>query len=179
MKARHLIPALIVVALLVVLAVGLTLDPKKVPSPLIGKAAPAFALPKLYQPDQLITDSSLKGQLYLLNVWASWCVACREEHARITRLAREHDLRIIGLNYKDKPEDARAWLARFGNPYTAVAVDFKGDVGIDWGVYGVPETFIVDAQGIIQYKHIGPVTDADIDNLILPTIEKLRAGTGA
>lgn len=170
MKARFLVPVLVVIGLLIVLAVGLTLDPRKVPSPLIDKPAPTFALPILTQPDRLFTDADLKGQVSLVNVWASWCVACREEHAQIERLAKEFDLRVIGLNYKDKPEDARAWLARFGNPYEVILADRDGRVGIDWGVYGVPETFIIDASGIIRYKHIGPVTADDILQAILPVV---------
>ncbi len=178
MKARFLIPVGIVAALLVVLAVGLTLNPREVPSPLIGKAAPPFALPRLYQPDQLVTDASLKGRVTLFNVWASWCVACREEHAQIERLAKEFGMYIIGLNYKDETQDALGWLSHFGNPYSAVAVDADGRVGIDWGVYGVPETFVIDSAGVIRYKHIGPVKAADIENRILPLVRELEGGQG-
>ncbi len=174
MQARFLIPVIVVIGLLGILAIGLTLDPRKVPSPLIGKPAPVFALPKLYQPDQLLTNNDLKGQLALVNVWASWCVACREEHAQIERLSTEFKLRVIGLNYKDKPEDARRWLAQFGNPYSDIAVDEPGRVGIDWGVYGVPETFVIDANGVIRYKHIGPVTASDIETVILPLIAEIQ-----
>lgn len=170
MNARYLVPVLVVIALLAILAVGLTLDPRKVPSPLIDKPAPAFALPLLTQPDRLFSDADLRGQVSLVNVWASWCVACREEHAQVERLAREFGLRVIGLNYKDKPEDAQAWLVRFGNPYDVIVSDMSGRVGIDWGVYGVPETFVVDPGGIIRYKHIGPITADDITRTILPIV---------
>lgn len=174
MQARYLIPVLVVTGLLALLAIGLTLDPRKVPSPLINKPVPEFVLPQLYQPDQMFSHEQLRGDIKLLNVWASWCVACREEHAQIDRLAREFGFTVIGLNYKDKPEDARAWLEKFGNPYSVIAVDLEGHVGIDWGVYGVPETFIVDASGRIRYKHIGPVTAEDINTLILPLIREIR-----
>lgn len=175
MKARFLIPVVVVIGLLALLAVGLTLNPREVPSPLINKNAPEFVLPRLYQPDQLITQNALKGEISMLNVWASWCVACREEHAQIERLAKEYGFTIIGLNYKDKPEEARAWLAQFGNPYTAIAVDLDGRAGIDWGVYGVPETFIVDVQGRIRYKHIGPISSGQIESDIMPVIQQIQA----
>lgn len=176
MKARFLLPLAIVGGLLAILAIGLTLDPRKVPSPLIGKPVPTFALPLLTQPDRLFSDADLRGQVTLVNVWASWCVACREEHAQIKRLADEFGLRIVGLNYKDEPADAQAWLARFGNPYAAIPTDRHGRVGIDWGVYGVPETFVIDAAGIIRYKHIGPVTSQDITDHILPAVRASGGG---
>ena len=174
MKLRFLLPIGIVIGLLIILAIGLTLNPREVPSPLIGKPAPSFTLPKLGQPDQLFTEQNLKGHISLVNVWASWCVACREEHTQIERLAREYGLRIIGLNYKDEAQDALRWLQQFGNPYTAIIADQPGNVGIDWGVYGVPETFIVDPQGIIRYKHIGPISTQDVTDKIMPQIYALQ-----
>lgn len=175
MNWRYLIPALVVGGLLAILAIGLTLDPSKVPSPLIDKPAPTFSLPRLHQPDQLITEQSLKGQVHLVNVWASWCVACREEHEQIKALAQDYQVPIIGLNYKDERSDALGWLQRFGDPYTMIAVDYEGETGIDWGVYGVPETFVIDAQGVIRYKHIGPIKPADIPATILPLLRELNA----
>lgn len=174
MQTRFLIPMAIVLGLLVILAIGLTLNPREVPSPLIDKQAPAFSLPRLHQPDQLITEQSLKGEITLLNVWASWCVACREEHAQIERLANDYGLTVIGLNYKDKPEDALGWLAHFGNPYSVVAVDGDGRVGIDWGVYGVPETFVVDSHGKIRYKHIGPIKPGQVEEVIMPRVQLIQ-----
>lgn len=176
MRLSHILPVVLVLGLLAMLGVGLTLDPRKVPSPLIDKPAPAYSLPRLHQPDQLISQENLLGQVHLVNVWASWCVACREEHAQIKQLATDYKITIVGLNYKDEPADALAWLERFGDPYSVVAVDQAGRVGIDWGVYGVPETFIVDAKGSIRYKHIGPIRPADVTEVILPKLRELAEG---
>ncbi|MGB1580160.1 MAG: DsbE family thiol:disulfide interchange protein [Nevskiales bacterium] len=175
MNWRYVLPAVFVIGLMVMLAIGLTLDPRKVPSPLIDKPAPAFSLPSLHQPDQLVSQQSLRGQVHLLNVWASWCVACREEHEQIKQLATTYNIPIIGLNYKDERSDAIQWLERFGDPYQLIAVDYQGNVGIDWGVYGVPETFLIDQAGVIRYKHIGPIKPADIPQTILPLLRKLGA----
>jgi cytochrome c biogenesis protein CcmG/thiol:disulfide interchange protein DsbE len=176
MQLRYVLPVVLVLGLLAVLGVGLTLDPSKVPSPLIDKPAPAYNLPRLHQPDQLISQTDLLGQVHLVNVWASWCVACREEHAQIKQLASDYQVTIIGLNYKDERSDALAWLQQFGDPYTAIAVDADGRVGIDWGVYGVPETFLVDPQGRIRYKHIGPIRPDDVHDVILPKLRALMTG---
>lgn len=163
-------------ALLVVLLwVGLSLDPREVPSPFIGKPAPQFSLPVLDEPGTKLSPDELKGQVWLMNVWASWCVSCRAEHQVVTRMVRQNGLNILGLNYKDLDVDASAWLRRFGDPYFASVVDADGNVGIDWGVYGVPETFVIDKQGIVRYKHIGPVTDASADEIILPLVRELEA----
>ncbi len=178
MKLRFLLPGAVVLGLLAVLAIGLTLDPRKVPSPLIDKPAPAFSLPLLYKPDQFISQSDLLGEIHLVNVWASWCVACREEHAQIDQLANEYKVTVIGLNYKDSRDEAQAWLTRYGNPYSKIAFDADGRVGIDWGVYGVPETFIVDRKGRIRYKHIGPIRKNDIQDIILPKLRKLNQEVG-
>ncbi|MCB1754655.1 MAG: DsbE family thiol:disulfide interchange protein [Gammaproteobacteria bacterium] len=159
----------------VLLAVGLKLDPKEVPSPFIGKPTPAFDLPRLYVEGETIGPKDMQGKVWLLNVWASWCVSCRAEHGVITRLIDQTKIEVIGLNYKDAGPDAKRWLAQFGNPYYAVAVDAEGRTGIDWGVYGVPETFLIDKKGIIRLKHIGPVFDTDLSEKLIPLIEQLRA----
>jgi cytochrome c biogenesis protein CcmG/thiol:disulfide interchange protein DsbE len=173
MKARYLIPLGIFLVMTVFLGIGLTLDPKEVPSPFIGKPAPAFDVPRLYQPAARFAPEQLKGEVWLLNVFASWCVSCRAEHEVITWLANNRQMPLVGLNYKDEPDDAQQWLAALGNPYTLIPADRDGRVGIDWGVYGVPETFVVDRQGIIRYKHIGPVTMAALKEKILPLIDQL------
>ncbi|HHO69558.1 MAG TPA: DsbE family thiol:disulfide interchange protein, partial [Gammaproteobacteria bacterium] len=140
---RYLTPLLLFLALAGLLYKGLSLDPHRVPSPLIGKPAPAFSLPRLQQPDAVLSSDDLKGKVSLLNVWATWCVACRAEHPLLVQLARQ-GVPIYGLNYKDKRPDAQRWLQRYGNPYLANAFDADGRVGIDWGVYGTPETFVID-----------------------------------
>ena len=166
-----LIPLTAFLALATVLAIGLRLDPREVPSPLIGKPAPAFALARLDDPARTISRDELRGRMWLLNVWASWCVACREEHPLLMEFAKKRALPIYGLNYKDKRSDASAWLARFGNPYDASLFDEEGRVGIDFGVYGVPETFLIDAEGVIRVKHIGPLTAQVIATKIEPLLQ--------
>jgi cytochrome c biogenesis protein CcmG/thiol:disulfide interchange protein DsbE len=160
-------------ALAVVLGIGLSLDPREVPSPLIGKAVPRFELPAVMGRTQGLATRDLVGQVSLVNVFASWCVACRAEHPVLVALARRNLVPIHGLNYKDKPEDASAWLDRWGDPYTRAGADIDGRVGIDWGVYGVPETFVIDQQGRIAYKHIGPMTEEFVRAKLLAMIEKL------
>jgi cytochrome c biogenesis protein CcmG/thiol:disulfide interchange protein DsbE len=155
---------------------GLALNPREVPSPLIGKPAPAFARPQLHDAAKTFSQKDLAGQVWLLNVWASWCVACREEHPVLVELARQKAVPIVGLNYKDAPEDAKAWLKQFGDPYMLSVVDRDGRVGIDYGVYGVPETFLIDANGVIRHKQIGPLTPAAWEKTIRPKIEALRRG---
>lgn len=155
---RFAIPVLLLVFLLALLAIGLRLDPSKVPSPLVGKPAPPFSLPALFEPETL-SNESLRGRATLVNFWASWCAGCQIEHPLLMRLARDADVDIIGMDYKDEPEAAKAWLARHGNPYRKVALDRLGSTGLDWGVYGVPETFVVGSDGRILYKQIGPVTE--------------------
>lgn len=162
------------ILLVALLAVGLTLNPREVPSPFIGKPAPAFSLPKLHQPDVLMRPGDLKGQVWLLNVWASWCVSCRAEHEVVTRLAKGGEVAIVGLNYKDQRTDALRWLQRFGDPYLTSVMDERGDTGIDWGVYGVPETFVIDKQGLIRHKHIGPITEESVNKVILPLVRELK-----
>jgi len=171
---RVLLPLGIFIVLVGFLAVGLKLDPREVPSPLIGKPAPAFDLPVLHQPDKRFVPGDMRGKVWLLNVWASWCVSCREEHPVLMELAKRDVLPILGLNYKDKGEDASAWLKQFGNPYQLSAVDADGRIGIDYGVYGVPETYVIDADGVIRYKQIGPLTQAILDEKVLPLAKALR-----
>lgn len=171
--SRFLLPLAIFVVVVAFLAVGLNLNPSEVPSPLVGRAAPEFRLPQLNTPQQAFGPDALKGEVWLLNVWASWCVSCRDEHPLLLRLSR--DLKIVGLNYKDQRADALAWLKRFGDPYVLSVSDVEGKTGIDYGVYGVPETYVIDRQGVIRYKHIGPITQEAIDKQILPLVKKLDA----
>ena len=172
---RFLIPLAVFIVLAGFLAVGLNLNPREVPSPFIGKPAPAFKLPRLDDPAAQVSSEQLKGQVWVLNVWASWCGPCLVEHPLVTELARQPGVRVIGLNYKDRSEDARAWLARHGDPYAATVVDRDGRVGIDYGVYGVPETFVIDRQGIVRFKHIGPITPEALRDKILPLLRELNA----
>ncbi|OGT84270.1 MAG: thiol:disulfide interchange protein [Gammaproteobacteria bacterium RIFCSPLOWO2_02_FULL_61_13] len=174
--SRYLIPLLVFIALVGLFAIGLRMDPRRVPSPFIGKPAPAFDLPQLHAPGQRLTQEILRGRPVLLNVWASWCVECRHEHGLLLQLARQQQVPIYGLNYKDPRADALRWLEEFGNPYVISAVDEEGGVGIDYGVYGVPETFVVDAAGIIRYKHIGALTEKAVNETILPL---LNSGKGS
>ena len=172
--ARYLIPLAVFIVLLGFLAVGLKLNPREVPSPLIDKPAPAFQLERLDQPNQIVKLEDLRGQVWLLNVWASWCVACIQEHPVLVEFSKSGALPIYGLNYKDRREDAKAWLAKNGNPYNVSIVDADGRVGIDYGVYGVPETFLIDKQGVIRFKQIGPVTPEVLQDKILPLARKLQ-----
>ena len=170
-----LIPLGAFLALAIVLAVGLKLDPREVPSPLIDKPAPKFALARLDDAAKTVRLDDLKGKVFILNVWASWCVACREEHPLLLDFAKKRVVPVYGLNYKDTRPDASAWLARFGNPYDASFFDEDGRVGLDFGVYGVPETFVVDGNGVIRMKHIGPITPEVLANKIEPLLRKLDA----
>lgn len=171
---RFLLPLGVFVLLAAFLGIGLTLNPREVPSPLIDKPAPAFTLQELHSPGKSLSAADLKGQVWLLNVWASWCVSCREEHPLLVELGRANVVPIYGLNYKDKPDAAMAWLGEMGNPYKASIVDGDGRVGIDYGVYGVPETFVIDREGIVRYKQIGPVTPQALKDKILPLVRKLQ-----
>lgn len=171
---RHLLPLGIFALLLVLLAVGLTLDPREVPSPLIGKAAPAFELPTLADPGMTLSNADFNDKVTLLNVWASWCSGCRKEHPVVRQLEGQPGVSLYGLNYKDTRENASKWLRVFGNPYQANAFDLQGLVGIDYGVYGVPETFVIDRRGVIRYKQIGPLTEETLQDVILPLVEKLN-----
>ena len=174
MKAKFLIPLLLFVVLVGFLAVGLNRDPHEVPSPLINKPAPAFEIAQLEQPNKTFSPASMKGQVWILNVWASWCAACREEHPVLVDLAKSEVAPVIGLDYKDKREDALAMLARQGNPYLLSAYDANGRVGIDYGVYGVPETYVIDRAGVIRFKHIGPITSQTLNQKIYPLVSELK-----
>ena len=176
------IPLAIVAALGVLLFAGVLLsrNPNRdaLPSPLIGKPAPAFRLPVLHEAGRLVTDKDLRGAPYLLNVWGSWCPACRDEHPVLTRFAETKRLRVIGFNWKDEHADALRWLEQFGNPYLMVLTDYDGKAAIDWGIYGAPETFLVDGGGIIRWKYVGPLTDEVIANELLPKLAQIDAHAG-
>jgi cytochrome c biogenesis protein CcmG/thiol:disulfide interchange protein DsbE len=175
MKAlRFLLPLGIFVILVGFLYVGLFRDPHEVPSPLVDKPAPAFRLAQLGDPTKQLGPEDLKGQVWLLNVWASWCVSCRVEHPLLVQLAKTNVVPVIGLNYKDTIPLGRRWLADNGDPYQVSVVDADGRVGIDWGVYGVPETFVVDKKGVIRYKQIGPITPESLQEKILPLVRELQ-----
>lgn len=194
MKAKFLVPLFLFLGLAGFLAFGLTLDPREVPSPLIDKPAPAFRLARLDDPAQQFALEDMRGKVWLLNVWASWCVACRQEHPVLVDMARRDLVPVVGLNYKEVRGDgqldvrgmaldaetalaverARDWLGEHGNPYQLSVLDIDGRVGIDFGVYGVPETFLIDGNGKIRYKHIGPITPENLQKVILPKIEEVR-----
>jgi cytochrome c biogenesis protein CcmG, thiol:disulfide interchange protein DsbE len=171
---RWSIPLAVFAVLLVFLAAGLTRDPREVPSPLIGKPAPAFTLAQLHAPERTLGTADMRGQVWLLNVWASWCVSCRIEHPLLLELSKANIVPVVGLDYKDKTEEGKAWLAQHGDPYRVSVIDADGRVGIDWGVYGVPETFVIDRHGVIRHKHIGPVTAEALQNKILPLVRELQ-----
>lgn len=191
---RFLIPMGLFVILVGFLAVGLRLDPREVPSPLVGKAAPRFELPQLADPERKFSPLDMKGKVWMLNVWASWCVSCRAEHPLLVSFARQSALPIVGLSYKEVRGDgeidirkmlpadelplaqkrANAWLATRGDPYTLTALDLDGRVGIDYGVYGVPETYLIDKAGVIRYKQIGPITPEALEKKILPLVKELE-----
>ena len=155
---------------------GLKLDPHEVPSPLIDKPAPVVSICKRSTPlRRLLSSEDMRGQVWLLNVWASWCSGCREEHPVLVEFAKTRTVPIVGLDYKDQPDDARRWLDNFGNPYVASVSDPDGRTGIEFGVYGVPETFVIDKAGIIRYKQIGPITPEVLRDTILPLVKKLNA----
>lgn len=171
--SRYLIPLGIFLVLVVFLAIGLGRDPHEVPSPLMNKPAPDFELAQLQDPTQTFSAQQMRGKVWMLNVWASWCVSCREEHPLLVELSKTGAVAIYGLNYKDKRDDGLAWLEEFGNPYVVSASDTTGRVGIDYGVYGVPETYLIDKSGVIRFKQIGPVTPEVIKDKILPLVSEL------
>ena len=171
---KYLIPLVLFFVLVVFLAIGLGRDPHEVPSPLINKAAPTFRLSQLKDPSKTFSSEDMRGKVWILNVWASWCAPCLEEHPRLLELSRAKTVPIVGLNYKDGRDAALKWLARHGDPYSTVVIDPEGRVGIDYGVYGVPETFVIDRQGIVRYKHIGPVTPEALQDRILPLVSRLQ-----
>ena len=171
---RFIAPLVAFVVLAVFLGIGLQLKPREVPSPLIDKPAPAFNLTQLHEPSLMLASDDLRGRVWLLNVWASWCAACREEHPVLVKLAQQKLVPIYGLNYKDQRPDALGWLQRFGDPYERSVADRDGRVGIDYGVYGVPETFVIDKAGVIRFKQIGPVTEEVLRTRILPLVKELQ-----
>ena len=175
MKLKFLLPLVLFVVLAVFLGVGLTRDPREVPSPLVNKAAPAFQIPQLAVADKTFSPADMKGKVWILNVWASWCVACRVEHPLLVELSKAGIVPVVGLDYKDQRPDALKFLAQHGDPYTLSAMDADGRVGIDYGVYGVPETFLIDKNGVIRHKQIGPITPEALKDKILPLIKELNA----
>jgi cytochrome c biogenesis protein CcmG/thiol:disulfide interchange protein DsbE len=171
---RFLIPFGLFIVVVGFLAVGLTLNPRELPSPLVGKAAPEFSLPQLHDPGKVISSNDLKGKVWLLNFWASWCGGCKEEHPVLIRIAQSGEVPIYGMDYKDQRSEALAWLKEWGNPYPVVAVDEAGRVGINYGVYGVPETYVIDKAGVIRYKQIGPIREDILEKKILPLVRELQ-----
>jgi cytochrome c biogenesis protein CcmG/thiol:disulfide interchange protein DsbE len=179
MKLSRWLPLAIFLALGLLLAAGVWMsrdpDREALPSPLIGKPAPDFALPSLHEPHRTITLRELRGQPFVLNVWASWCVECRVEHPVLTRFAETRRVRVVGYDWQDQRADALRWLAQFGNPFWVVVADVDGKAAIDWGVYGAPETFLVDRDGVIRWKHVGPLDDGIIANELLPALQRAEA----
>jgi cytochrome c biogenesis protein CcmG/thiol:disulfide interchange protein DsbE len=171
---RFVLPLLVFIVLLGFLWHGLSLNPREVPSPLIDKPAPSFQLARLDQPSKAVSEKDLRGQVWLLNVWASWCVSCMDEHPVLLDFSKRNVVPIYGLNYKDKRDAALAWLTQHGNPYAVSLSDPEGRVGIDYGVYGVPETYVIDKAGVIRYKRIGPVTPEVLAQKILPLVKELQ-----
>ena len=170
---KFLIPAAAFAVLSAFLLVGLWKDPREIPSPLIGKPAPGFELPRLHEPAQTWTPAQMTGQVWLLNVFASWCVPCLVEHPLLVQMSRDKVLPIVGFNYKDEPGAATAWLAKHGDPYAAVVADRTGSVAFDYGVYGVPESFLIDRTGTIRFKHVGPLTPEIVRDRLLPLAREL------
>ncbi len=179
-RAGRIVPLVGFVLLFLVLGFGIWWNshhsPNEVPSPLIGKQAPAFDLPRLEQPGTRVSRADMLGKPYLVNVFASWCFACGEEHPVLMDYASQLGVPLVGYNYKDQPDDAKAWLARHGSPYSLVIADSSGETAIDFGIYGAPETFLIDADGIIRYKHIGPLTPEVIRKVLEPKIHALKNG---
>ena len=163
---KFLLPLVAFISIAVFLGIGLTLNPRDLPSALINKTAPPFDLKLLSAPDQSFAPADMKGQRWLLNVWASWCVGCRVEHPILNQIANNTDIFMVGLNYKDDPTAAKQWLSDRGDPYDAIPLDIQGNVGIDWGVYGVPETFVIDENGIVLYKHTGPLNASSVEEIL-------------
>ncbi|WP_455204641.1 DsbE family thiol:disulfide interchange protein [Kaarinaea lacus] len=171
---RYLIPLIIFIVLAGFLYRGLSLKPREVPSPFINKPAPDFRLQNLHNMSEQFSNQDMKGKVWLLNVWASWCVACRQEHPLLVQMARKGEVPIYGLNYKDAPSQARQWLKQHGNPYELSVVDYEGNVGIDYGVYGVPETFVIDKRGVIRHKVIGPISTTILRECVMPMVSMLE-----
>jgi cytochrome c biogenesis protein CcmG/thiol:disulfide interchange protein DsbE len=166
-------PVAIFLGVAVFLAVGLTLDPREVPSPLVGKPVPEFRLAPVQGRTAGLATTDLKGEVSLVNVFASWCTSCRDEHPLLMQLREQDTVPVHGLNYKDAPVDSAAWLDQFGDPYVRTGADTDGRAGIEWGVYGVPETFVIDRNGVIAYKHIGPLRVSDLEQNVIPLVRQL------
>lgn len=175
---KYFLPLAVFIGIALFLFIGLGMDPRLVPSPLIGKPAPQFSLPTLEDPNKTLAVKDLQGKVALLNVWATWCVSCRAEHPVLMQLAKQGEVAIYGLNYKDTRPEAQQWLKFYGNPYVANAFDAEGRVGIDWGVYGTPETFVIDAKGAVRYKHVGPLSEEVLTKKILPLVRDLKKAEG-
>ena len=173
---RFIVPLVAFAVLLGFLWVGLSLNPREVPSPLIDKPAPRFALARLDDAAKTVRLDDLKGKAFILNVWASWCVACREEHPLLLEFAKKRVVPVYGLNYKDARDEALPWLKRNGDPYQLVAFDADGRIGIDYGVYGVPETYLIDKRGVIRFKHIGPLSREVAQKKLQPLVKELSQG---
>ena len=172
---KYIVPLVVFAGLVFFLAKGLKLNPREVPSPFIGKPAPTFTLPALGQPDRRVAPADFQGQVWVLNVWASWCVPCRIEHPLLVKLAQQKLAPVVGLNYKDPIEGAQRFLRQLGDPYVITAVDADGRAAIDWGVYGVPETFVIDKAGIVRFKHVGPLTEDVVAEEIVPLLRRLNS----
>jgi cytochrome c biogenesis protein CcmG, thiol:disulfide interchange protein DsbE len=172
---RFLLPLALFAGLVALLFFGLTTDPRKVPSPLVGKPIPTFTLPTLQDPNRTVSDADLRGEVSLVNVWFSTCVSCRAEHRNLMAIAKQSGVRIVGFNWKDDKAEALQMLRQFGNPYQIIAFDEDGRVGIDFGVYGAPETFVVDRKGTIRYKQIGPIDQEVWDKTLRPIVDQLKA----
>ncbi|MEK9720974.1 MAG: DsbE family thiol:disulfide interchange protein [Quisquiliibacterium sp.] len=172
---KFLIPLALFIGIAGFLLRGLDRDPREIPSPLVNKPAPMVSLPVLTNPESSWSTAQMKGQVWLLNVWGSWCAGCRVEHPLLNNLAARKLVTIVGMAWKDDPAASRDWLNRLGNPYSINVMDRKGDAAIDWGVYGAPETFVIDKAGIIRHKHIGPLTADALQGQILPLLTRLQA----
>jgi cytochrome c biogenesis protein CcmG/thiol:disulfide interchange protein DsbE len=175
---RYVLPAAVFAVLVGFFWVGLSKDPSEVPSPYIGKPAPAFSLQDLADPETTVSNANLVGKPSILNVWATWCVGCRQEHETLMQLAAMDIVPIYGLNYRDNRDQALQWLVRLGDPYVATGYDPDGAAGLDWGVYGAPETFLMDADGIVVYKHLGPLSLAVWRQEFMPRIHAMSGGEG-
>lgn len=173
-QTRFILPFIIFAAILFLLWKGLSLHPNQIPSPLLDKPAPHFSLPNLFEPKKMMSNKDLLGHVTLVNVWATWCESCAEEHDTLLQLAENEHVFFFGLNYKDDVTAAKKWLKQYGNPYQMVGVDRDGLAAIDWGVYGTPETFVLDKKGIIRYKQIGPIDSESWEKTLKPLIEKLE-----
>ncbi|HED40391.1 MAG TPA: DsbE family thiol:disulfide interchange protein [Chromatiales bacterium] len=171
---KYLTPLVVFLVVVWFLGRGLYLNPREVPSPLVDKPAPVFSVADLHRPERQFSSEKMMGQVWILNVWASWCRACRDEHPLFVELGRKNIVPIVGLNYKDQRGDALEWLRALGDPYVASAYDVDGRVGMDFGVYGVPETYVIDKQGIIRYKHIGPVTAKSLETKVVALVKELQ-----